>query len=76
MRDGRFRIVTVPLSTVTVTGYGAATAGFVPATDDAVSVSVSATTASAAARAKRPDMAASPSPFREGVEAEGERQVF
>ena len=28
MRDGRLRIVTFPLSAVTVAGYGAATAGF------------------------------------------------
>src|ERR1044072_6416030 len=70
MRDGRLRIVTFPLSAVTVTGYGVATTGFAAAIDgDAIT---SARTASAAESARRPDMAASPPPFREGARL-GER---
>jgi hypothetical protein len=42
---------------------------------EAAGTTTSARALSAAARAKRA-MGASPSPFREGVEASGERQVF
>ena len=72
--DGRFEIVTFPLPAVIVTGNGVAE-GPVDAAS-ATDVSVAARTLRSAARAKRRDMAASPSPFREGVEAYGRRQVF
>jgi hypothetical protein len=74
MRAGRLRIVTLPLSTVTVAGNGFAAPAFGAASDGAASAS--ARTASAAARAIRRDMACFSFSLPRGGRGVGERQVF
>ena len=76
MRDGRFWIVTCPFETVIVAGNGVAALRLGEASALETSATASAKPVRNAARAKRRAMGASPSPFREGVEASGERQVF
>jgi hypothetical protein len=72
IRVGRSATVTFPLKAVIVAGKAEGVADVVA--EDA-GTRTSARALSAAARARRA-MGASPSPFREGVEASGERQVF
>jgi hypothetical protein len=72
IRLGRFATVTFPLKTLMVAGNADGVADVVA---EAAGTRTRARALSAAARAKRA-MRASPSPFREGIEASGERQVF
>ena len=67
IRTGRFGTVTLPFETVIVAGNGAAVVR--PGAASAVDASATARTVRNAARARRRAMGASPSPFREGVEA-------